>query len=331
MLAAATVLTARPTTWSSHDPRRTRSPSSPAPRAAPAAASRSPSARPARPSTAPAAAPAAGARSTTGPETMEETAALVTAAGGQRDRDRRATISSPTQVEALVARIDRDHGRLDLLVNDVWGGEGLFEWDTPLWEHDLAAGLRLLRLGARDAPRHEPLRAAAPDPPAGRARGRDDRRDVRLQRDALPPLGLLRPRQERRSSGSRSPQAQELAPHGCTAVALTPGWLRSEMMLEHFGVTEETWREARGQPALRGDLGEPALRRPRGRRAGRRPGRAPPQRRLVLLRRARAGVRLHRRRRLAARLLAVHGRGAGRRAARRTPPATADRSRRGPR
>ena len=49
-------------------------------------------------------------------------------------------------MEALVQRIDSDHGRLDVLVNDIWGGEKLFEWDTPLWEHDLDAGLRLLRL-----------------------------------------------------------------------------------------------------------------------------------------------------------------------------------------
>src|SRR5919112_1459258 len=79
------------------------------------------------------------------PETIEETAELVTAAGGEG-------IAVPTdhlepeQVAALVARIERGHGRLDVLVNDVWGAEHLFEWDTPLWEHDLANGLRLLRL-----------------------------------------------------------------------------------------------------------------------------------------------------------------------------------------
>ena len=69
-------------------------------------------------------------------------------------------------------------------------------------------------------------------------------------------------------------QAHELAPHGCTAVALTPGWLRSEMMLEHYGVTEDNWRDGDGrQPALRRDLRDAALRRPRGRRPGRRPRR----------------------------------------------------------
>src|SRR3954463_12331484 len=79
------------------------------------------------------------------PETIEETAELVDQAGGRG-------IPVPTdhleseQVRALAERIDAEQGRLDVLVNDVWGGERLFEWDTPVWEHDLANGLRLLRL-----------------------------------------------------------------------------------------------------------------------------------------------------------------------------------------
>lgn len=78
------------------------------------------------------------------PETIEDTADLVTAAGG-------VGIAVPTdhlvpaEVEALVARIADEQGRLDVLVNDVWGGEKHFEWDTPLWETDLDQGLRLLR------------------------------------------------------------------------------------------------------------------------------------------------------------------------------------------
>lgn len=79
------------------------------------------------------------------PETIEDTAELVDAAGG-------VGIAVPTdhldpgQVEALVARIDGERGRLDVLVNDIWGGEKLFAWDAPVWEHDLDDGLRLLRL-----------------------------------------------------------------------------------------------------------------------------------------------------------------------------------------
>src|SRR3712207_930728 len=80
------------------------------------------------------------------PETIEETASLVDEAGGtgiavQVDH------LEPSQVGALVRRIDDEQGRLDVLVNDVWGGEKLFDFDKTVWEHDLAAGLRLLRLG----------------------------------------------------------------------------------------------------------------------------------------------------------------------------------------
>lgn len=79
------------------------------------------------------------------PETIEETAELVTAAGGTGIAAQVDHLD-PEQVAALVARIDREQGRLDVLVNDVWGGELLAEWDTPIWEHDLERGLRMLRL-----------------------------------------------------------------------------------------------------------------------------------------------------------------------------------------
>ena len=80
------------------------------------------------------------------PETIEETAELVAQAGGtgiavQVDH------LVPEQVKALVERIRFEQGRLDILVNDLWGGEQLFEWDTPVWQHNLENGLRLLRLG----------------------------------------------------------------------------------------------------------------------------------------------------------------------------------------
>ena len=79
------------------------------------------------------------------PETIEETAELVTEAGGTGIAVAVDHLE-PEQVAALVERIDADSGRLDLLVNDIWGGERLFEWDTPVWEHDLENGLRMLRL-----------------------------------------------------------------------------------------------------------------------------------------------------------------------------------------
>jgi NAD(P)-dependent dehydrogenase (short-subunit alcohol dehydrogenase family) len=79
------------------------------------------------------------------PETIEETAALVTEVGGEGVAIRVDHLV-PSEVEALVARIRAERGRLDVLVNDIWGGERLFEWNKPVWEHNLENGLRLLRL-----------------------------------------------------------------------------------------------------------------------------------------------------------------------------------------
>ena len=176
------------------------------------------------------------------PETIEETGDLVSTAGGQGipvavDHLR------PDQVAALVRQIDAERGRLDVLVNDIWGGEKLFEWDTPVWEHDLAKGLRMLRLAIDThlITSHFAL------PLLIRNRGglvvemTDGTRDYNatnyrnsifydLAKSAVIRLAFA--------------QGHELAPYGCTAVALTPGWLRSEMMLEAFGVSEDNWRDA---------------------------------------------------------------------------------------
>ena len=81
------------------------------------------------------------------PETIEETAELVSEAGGEGIAVAVDHLD-PAQVAALVERIDSEQGRLDLLVNDIWGSEHLFEWNTPVWEHDLDNGLRLLRLAS---------------------------------------------------------------------------------------------------------------------------------------------------------------------------------------
>src|SRR5918996_3764806 len=79
------------------------------------------------------------------PETIEETAALVAAAGG-RGIAVQVDHLVPDEVRRLVERIRAEQGRLDVLVNDIWGGEKLFEWNKPVWAHDLKNGLRLLRL-----------------------------------------------------------------------------------------------------------------------------------------------------------------------------------------
>jgi NAD(P)-dependent dehydrogenase (short-subunit alcohol dehydrogenase family) len=176
------------------------------------------------------------------PETIEETAELVTAAGG-RGIALAVDHLDPEAVEALVRRIDDEQGRLDVLVNDVWGGERLFAWQTPLWEHDLAAGLRLLRLAIDThlITSHFALGLLIRSPGGLVVEMTDGTREYNdatyrnsafydLAKSAVLRLAFV--------------QATELAPHGATAVALTPGWLRSEMMLEAFGVTEATWRDA---------------------------------------------------------------------------------------
>jgi NAD(P)-dependent dehydrogenase (short-subunit alcohol dehydrogenase family) len=176
------------------------------------------------------------------PETIEETAALVTAAGG-------AGIAvavdhlEPAQVAALVERIDSEHGRLDVLVNDIWGAEHLFEWNKPIWEHDLQRGLRLLRLAIDThlITSHHALPLLIRNPGGlvvevtdGTAAYNADHYRVNTFYD-LAKTSVIR---------LAWALAQELDPHGCTAVALTPGWMRSEMMLEHHGVSEANWRAA---------------------------------------------------------------------------------------
>ena len=176
------------------------------------------------------------------PETIEETAELVTAAGGTGIALVVDHLVSD-EVQALVARIEAEQGRLDVLVNDVWGAEHLFEWDTPVWEHDLEHGLRLVRLALEThlITSHHALALLIARPGGllievtdGTAEYNADHYRVSLFYD-LAKNAVIR---------LAWAQAQELAPHGASAVALTPGWLRSEAMLEAFGVTEETWREA---------------------------------------------------------------------------------------
>ncbi|MGW7315342.1 SDR family oxidoreductase [Streptomyces sp. NPDC054854] len=176
------------------------------------------------------------------PETIEETAELVTAAGGQGI----AVVADhlvPAQVAALVARIDDEQGRLDVLVNDIWGGERLFEWDSTVWEHDLDNGLRMLRLAvdthAITSHHALPLLLRAPgglvvEMTDGTVDYNADRYRVSFFYD-IAKSAVLR---------MAFALGHELGPRGATAVALTPGWLRSEMMLEAFGVTEANWRDA---------------------------------------------------------------------------------------
>jgi NAD(P)-dependent dehydrogenase (short-subunit alcohol dehydrogenase family) len=181
------------------------------------------------------------------PETIEETAELVTAAGG-RGVAVRVDHLEPEQVRALIQRIDREQGRLDVLVNNVWGGEKLFSWDKKLWQHNLDDGLRILRLAVEThlISSHFAL------PLLIRHRGglvvevTDGTAEYNAANYRISAFyDLAKTSVNRLAFG----QATELAEHGATAVSLTPGWMRSEMMLEVFGVTEANWRDAlKAQP-----------------------------------------------------------------------------------
>jgi NAD(P)-dependent dehydrogenase (short-subunit alcohol dehydrogenase family) len=176
------------------------------------------------------------------PETIEETAELITAAGGNGIAVEVDHLQ-PAQVEALVARIDAEQGRLDLLVNDIWGGERLAEWNTPVWEHDLDGGLHLLRLAVDThlITSHFALPLVIRRPGGLVVEMTDGTLTYNAGRYRLSTFYDLAKASVLRLAFA---QAHELAPHGCTAVALTPGWMRSEMMLEAYGVTEDTWRDA---------------------------------------------------------------------------------------
>ncbi|GAA4212004.1 SDR family oxidoreductase [Microbispora amethystogenes] len=179
------------------------------------------------------------------PETIEETAELVTAAGGRGiavavdhlDRD---------QVQGLVKRIDAEQGALDVLVNDIWGGELLFSWSDRLWEHSLDDGLRVLRLAVDThiVTSHYALPLLIRKPGGLVVEVTDGTVEYNAANYRVSFFYDLAKTSVLRMAFA---QAKELAPHGATAVSLTPGWLRSEIMLEHFGVTEATWRDALAQ------------------------------------------------------------------------------------
>jgi NAD(P)-dependent dehydrogenase (short-subunit alcohol dehydrogenase family) len=179
------------------------------------------------------------------PETIEDTADLVTAAGGQGIAVPTDHLD-PSAVRALVDRIDDEQGRLDILVNDIWGGERLFAWDAPVWEHDLDKGLRILRLAVEThaiTSHHAlPLLLRRPgglvvEMTDGTAEYNRDTYRVSFFYD-LAKASVLR---------MAFALGHELGQRGATAVALTPGWLRSEIMLDQFGVREENWRDALAQ------------------------------------------------------------------------------------
>jgi NAD(P)-dependent dehydrogenase (short-subunit alcohol dehydrogenase family) len=172
------------------------------------------------------------------PETIEDTAELVTAAGGEGIAVR-CDHSDADDVRALVGRIRSDHARLDILVNDVWGGDPFIQWGKPLWEHSLEAMLGVLRNGIEThlITNHVAIPLILEGTGGLVIEVGDGKYDVPYRANV--PYDLIKTAIVRMGSAL----AHELGPHGVTALTVTPGYLRSESMLDFFGITEETWRE----------------------------------------------------------------------------------------
>ncbi|MDX6676392.1 MAG: hypothetical protein QOE31_444 [Solirubrobacteraceae bacterium] len=171
-------------------------------------------------------------------ETIEDTAELVDEAGG-RGIAVRVDHTSSDDVAALVRRLaDEQDGRLDVLVNDVWGGDPLTEW-VPFWQHDLDNGLRIQSNGV-----HTHLVTSWHAVPLMLARGRGLIVEITDGVDARYRGSLFYDLAKASVIRLALAQAAELREHGIAAVAVSPGFLRSEAMLDHFGVTEATWRDA---------------------------------------------------------------------------------------
>lgn len=176
------------------------------------------------------------------PETIEETAAMVSAAGGNGIAMQVDHLVAD-DVRRLVDRIRAEQGRLDILVNDIWGGEKLMGWNQPVWEHDLQNGLRMLRLAIDThlITAHHALPLLIERPGGLLVEVTDGTAEYNAKNYRLSPFYDLAKMAVIRMAWAH---AKDLARHGATSVALTPGWLRSEIMLETFGVTEENWRDA---------------------------------------------------------------------------------------
>lgn len=176
------------------------------------------------------------------PESVEETAELVQQAGGL-GIGVHVDHLVPQRVQELVARIEREQGRLDILVNDVWGSDLLIEWNKPVWEHSLEKGLRMLRLAIDThlITSHYALLLLIKNPGGLVVEMTDGTADYNRTNYRVSMFYDLAKTSVVRMAWA---QAHELKPHHCTALALTPGWLRSELMLDIYGVTEANWRDA---------------------------------------------------------------------------------------
>ncbi|MGO4106876.1 SDR family oxidoreductase [Paenibacillus sp. YAF4_2] len=175
-------------------------------------------------------------------ETIEETAELVTKAGGQGIA-LQVDHLVPEQVAALVKRIEQEQGRLDILVNDIWGGENLAEWHVPVWEHSLDKGLRMLRLAIDThlITSHYALPLIIKNKNGLIVEMTDGTAEYNQQNYRV---SMFYDQAKTSVIRMAWALAQEVKSFDCTAVAMTPGWLRSEIMLEHFKVKEDNWQDA---------------------------------------------------------------------------------------
>ena len=183
-------------------------------------------------------------------ETIEETAELVTNLGGTGIA---AAVDHlvPDQVKRLAEQIRSDHGHIHVLVNDIWGAEllkgGPADWNTPIWEHDLDKGLRILRLAIDThlITSHHLVPLLIDKQGGLLVEVTDGTAEHNASRYRISVFYDLAKVAVNRLAFS---QGHELEPFGATAVAITPGWLRSEMMLDNFGVSEANWRESASAP-----------------------------------------------------------------------------------
>jgi NAD(P)-dependent dehydrogenase (short-subunit alcohol dehydrogenase family) len=171
------------------------------------------------------------------PETIEETAELVTAAGG-RGIAVRVDHTEPAEVKKLVAGIKRRHHGLDILVNDVWGGDVLTEWGKPFWTVNLQNGLGMLKQAI-----HSHIITSHYAVPLMLGRGRGIIFEI-TDGDAFYYRGNLFYDLVKISVIRLAfAMARELRKRDIVSVALTPGFLRSEAVLDHFGVSEANWKD----------------------------------------------------------------------------------------
>lgn len=175
-------------------------------------------------------------------ETIEETAEMVTARGGIGIPIRTDHMKEE-EVKALFERVKQEQqGRLDLLVNDIWGGENLTHWGTPFWEQPLGDGLLM-----QERAIHTHLITSYYAVPLMVERGKGliieitDGSTYNYRGNLYYSLAKISPIHLAAS------MAEELRPYHISAVALSPGFLRSEQMLDYFGVNEEHWQDAVAQ------------------------------------------------------------------------------------